>query len=186
MQFTSIIFSTLIAVIFVEGSAIADPALEVPSFDGYCGAAGELCSKPKRAAYAAAEAIAGNPNNTSYHGHCYSPGAMCDKLKRGIDAVQSINRLMSPASPPPPSVHGSCYRAGEVCGKAKRDALALAEVTAEALVAADPQARPCHAPGSPCSLAEREALDASESASLSFRNSKLANIPRALLQIATS
>ena len=169
---------------FVEGSAIADSALEVPSFDGYCGATGELCSKPKRAAYAAAEAIAGNPDNTSYHGHCYSPGAMCHKLKRGT-VVQDVEYLVNPP-PPAPDGHGSCYRAGEVCGKAKRDALALAEATAAALVAADPQAQPCYAAGSPCSLAGREALDASETASLSFRNSELANIPRALLQIAIS
>lgn len=184
MQFTSIIVSTLIAVNFVEGYAIADPALEVPSFDGYCGATGELCSKPKRAAYAAAEAIAGNPDNTSYHGHCYSSGAMCHKLKRGT-VVQHIEDLVNPP-PPAPDGHGSCYRTGEVCGKAKRDALALAEATAAALVAADPQAQPCYAAGSPCSLAGREALDASETASLSFRNSELANIPRALLQIAIS
>ena len=150
MQFTYIIFSTLIAVCSVEASAIAGPALGLPSSDGYCGATGELCHK----------------------------------LKRGLgDIAQSMNNIARD-TPKPPKTFGACHRAGETCGKAKRDALALAEATAEALLAADPQAQPCYAAGSPCSLAEREALDASETAALSFRNSKLANIPRALLQIA--
>ena len=148
MQLTYIMFSTLIAVSFVEGSAIAGPALEVPSSDGYCGATGDSCHKLKRS------------------------------LGEAIHDVDQLN------SPPPKKTYGACYRAGEPCGKAKRDALALAEATAEVLLAADPQAEPCYAAGSPCSLAEREALDASETASLSFSNSKLANIPRALLQIA--
>ena len=150
MHFPYIIFYTLIAVSFVESSAIAGPALDVPSTDGYCGATGELCHK----------------------------------LKRGIAAIATgMNEI---ADPPPaaPKNYGACHRVGEYCGKAKRDALALAEATAEALLAADPQAQPCYAAGSPCSLAEREALDASETAALSFPNSKLDNIPRALLQIA--
>ena len=142
-------FSTLIAVSLVEGFAIAGPALEVPSSDGYCGATGELCHKLKRSF---------------------------------AEASQDVNQIKN--SPAPVRTYGSCYRLGEPCGKAKRDALALAEATAEVLLAADPQAQPCYAAGSPCSLAEREALDASETASLSFSNSKLANIPRTLLQIA--
>ena len=142
-------FSTLIAVSFVEGSAIAGPALEVPSSDGYCAATGELCHKLKRSF---------------------------------AEASQAVNEIKT--DPHPVKTYGSCYRLGEACGKAKRDALALAEATAEVLLAADPQAQPCYAAGSPCSVAEREALDASETASLSFSNSKLANIPRALLQIA--
>ena len=149
MQFIYIMFSTLIAVSFVGGSAIAGPALEVASSDGYCGATGESCHK----------------------------------LKRGSDSIaQGIKKIVSAS--PVPKTYGACYRAGETCGKAKRDALALAEATAEALLAADPQAQPCYAAGSPCSLAEREALDASETAALSFRSSKLANVPRTLLQIA--
>ena len=141
-------FSTLIAVSFVEGSAIAGPALEVPSSDGYCGATGELCHK----------------------------------LKRALDMTQGIKAIANGDTVP--KNYGACYRAGETCGKAKRDALALAEATAEALLAADPQAQPCYAAGSPCSLAEREALDANETAALFFRNSKLANVPCTLLQIA--
>ena len=150
MQFTYIIFSTLIAVSFVGGSAIAGPALEVPSSDGYCGATGDLCHK----------------------------------LKRGLGAITTHMTEIASRQPKSVKTFGACYRAGEMCYKAKRDALALAEATAEALLAADPQAQPCYAAGSPCSLAEREALDASETAALSFRNSKLAISPRAFLQIA--
>ena len=149
MQFTYIMFSTLIAVSFVEGSAIAGPALEVPSSDGYCGATGDSCHKLKRSF---------------------------------AEASQAVNEIVNDA--PPKKTYGACYRVAEACGKAKRDALALAEATAEVLLAADPQAQPCYAAGSPCSLAEREALDVSETASLPYSNSKLANIPRALLQIA--
>ena len=133
MKSTSIIFTTLLAIASVKGAATADPAPEAQTYRALCHQPGEPCSMLKRAAEAAAEAIAG-----------------------------------------PQSCDGECYRAGEVCSKVKRDALALAEATAEAYAAADPEARPCHAPGAPCSIAKREILKR-------CGHGKLANSPRVLL-----
>ena len=124
MKFTSIIFTTLLAIASVKGAAIADPVSEAQSYHSFCYKTGEACSRLKRAAEAAAEAIAG-----------------------------------------PQTCDGFCNSPGQACGKARRDALALAEATAEAYAAADPEARPCHAPGTPCSLAKREASNGCSSGS---------------------
>ena len=137
MKVTSIIFTTLFAVASIESAAVSEPAPEAQSWHGVCYRAGEPCSKLKRAAEAAAEAIA-DPQS-------------CDQ---------------------------SC---GEPCSKVKRDALALAEATAEAFAAADPEARPCHAPGAHCSKAKREALNGCEEASLAQRTRKLIIVPYALI-----
>ena len=139
MKLTSIIFTTLFIVGFIEGAAVANPAPEAQSWHGYCYRAGETCAKLKRAAEAAAEATT-DPQT-------------CDE---------------------------AC---GESCLKVKRDALALAEATAAAFAAADPEARPCHAPGAPCSKAKREALNGCEEAPLAQRTRKLTVTPRALPEI---
>ena len=114
MKITNLIFTTFFAAASVECTAVADPGPKPPAWHGYCYRPGESCSKLKRAADAAAEAIA--------------DGQSCDELT------------------------------------VKRDALALAEATAEAFAAADPEAHPCHAPGEPCSKAKREALNGCENA----------------------
>ena len=106
----------------------------------------------------------------SWHGYCYKPGGTCSKLKRAAEAAAE-------ATADGQSCDGSC---GETCLKVKRDALALAEATAEAFAAADPEARPCHAPGAPCSKAKREALNGCKEAPLSKRNGKPKIIPRDL------
>ncbi len=112
-----------------------------------------------------------DPSGGAWHGYCYRAGQTCSKLKRATEAAAE-------AIADPPSCDVSC---GETCSKVKRDALALAEATAEAFAIADPEARPCHAPGASCSIAKREALNACEEAPLFKRNRKLIFIPRALL-----
>ena len=109
------------------------------------------------------------PDLHSWHGMCYRAGEVCPKLKRAAEAAAEVIAG-------PQSCDVSC---GATCLKAKRDALALAEATAEAFAAADPEAHPCHAPGAPCSKAKREALDACEQDPLVSRARKLTCIPRA-------
>ena len=107
------------------------------------------------------------PKHRSWHGECYRAGETCSKLKRAADVAAEA------------TVDGQLC--GESCGddclKMKRDALALAEATAEVFAAADPEARPCHAPGAPCSKAKRDALDECEKASVVPRSSKLSLVP---------
>ena len=133
MKVTNIIFTILLAIASIEGTAVADLEHKGPSWHGECYRAGEPCSKLKRAADAAAEATADGQN--------------CDDLRF------------------------------------KRDALALAEATAEAYAAADPEARPCHAPGAPCSKAKRQALNECENAPITERDCRLITIHPALLQM---
>lgn len=109
-------------------------------------------------------------NIPSWHGYCYKPGETCSKLKRAAEAAAE-------ATADGQICDESC---DETCVKVKRDALALAEATAEAFAAADPEARPCHAPGAPCSKAKREVLKDCEQASLTERTRKLMIIPRNL------
>ncbi len=110
------------------------------------------------------------PEAQTYRALCHQPGEPCSVLKRAAEAAAEAI-----AAADPQSCDGQCYRAGEPCVKAKRDALALAEATAEAYAAADPEARPCHAPGAPCSIAQREVLKRCGI------HGKLANSPRVLL-----
>lgn len=103
----------------------------------------------------------------SWHGECYRAGEPCSKLKRAADAAAEATAD------------------GQSCDDVsiKRDALALAEATAKAYAAADPEARPCHAPGAPCSKAKRQALNECENAPITERDCKLIIIPSALLKM---
>lgn len=116
-----------------------------------------------------------DPEANNRHAGCKRGSESCSSLKRAAEAA---------AEAIPQTCHGACYRAGEVCSKARRDALALAEATAEAFAAADPDARPCYAPGAPCSIAVREATPGcggGENGPSTPQARKLMNIPRALL-----
>ena len=119
MKFTSITITTLLAVASVEGAAIANPASEVPSWRGYCYRAGEPCSKLKRAAEAAAEAIAGHP---SCAGYCYRAGEPCSKAKRDAlalaEATAEAFGIADPEARP-------CHAPGAPCSIAKREAFSL-------------------------------------------------------------
>ena len=103
----------------------------------------------------------------STNSRSFRAGEPCSKLKRAAEAAAKA--VTDP--------EGCDSFSDEHYSKAKRDALALAEATAEALAAADPEAQPCHAPGAPCSIAKREALDACEKAPLVQRSRKLIWIP---------
>ena len=102
-----------------------------------------------------------DPGRPDWHGECYRAGEPCSKLKRAADAAAEATAD------------------GQNCDelRIKRDALALAEATAEAYAAADPEARPCHAPGAPCSKAKRQALNECENAPITERDCKLIIVP---------
>ncbi|KAL9138660.1 MAG: hypothetical protein Q9175_000096 [Cornicularia normoerica] len=117
MKFTSIIFTTLLAMTSVEAAAIANPAPEAQSYHGYCYRPGEPCAKLKRAAEAAAEAIA---DPQSYHGYCYRIGEPCSKAKR--DALALAEATAEALAAADPEAH-PCHAPGAPCSKAKREAL---------------------------------------------------------------
>ena len=121
MKFTSIISTTFLAFAFIEGAAIANPAPEAPSRYGVCYQAGESCSKLKRAAEAAAEAIA---DPQSCHGYCYQAGESCSKAKRDALALAEATAEAFAAADPEAR---PCYAPGAPCSKAKREALDACE-----------------------------------------------------------
>lgn len=133
MKVVSIVLSALVAVASAEAAAapIAAPAHQV-----WCYRPGEPCSKLKRAADAAAEALAGplpGPNaDPSRHVWCYRPGEPCSKAKRDALALAEAVAEAYASANPEAARHTWCYRPGEPCSKAKRDALASAEAAAEA------------------------------------------------------
>lgn len=138
MKFTSITITTLLAVVAVEGAAIANPAPEAQSYHGFCLRPAELCSKLKRAAEAAAEAIDGPP---SYHGFCYRPGELCTKAKRDALALAEATAEAFAAAAPEAL---PCYAPGAPCSIAKREALSLsgraASLTASSKLTNTPRA----------------------------------------------
>lgn len=115
MKFSSIIFTTLVAVAFVEGAAIANPAPQAEH--GFCYRRGEPCSKLKRAAEAAAEAIT---DPQSCHGVCYRRGEPCSKAKR--DALALAEATAEALAAADPEAH-PCHAPGAPCSVAKREAL---------------------------------------------------------------
>lgn len=108
MKLTSILFTTLFAVAFVEGAAIADPAPEAAR--GFCYRSGEACSRLKRAAEAAAEAI---PDPQS----CL-PGEACSKVKRDALALAEATAEALAASD---ADSHPCDAPGSPCSVAKRE-----------------------------------------------------------------
>lgn len=159
MKVTSIIFTTMVAVASVE--ALATPQQEAPDTDvdvilapdahailEYCTTPGQPCDKMKRAADAAANAVA-EPfpvPDASHHIWCWRPGQPCNKAKRDAlalaEAVADAHASANPEAIPSPdaSRHIWCWRPGQPCNKAKRDALAFAEAVADAHAAANPEA----------------------------------------------
>ena len=157
MKITSIIYSALLAVAAAEAAPAPNAAAEANRF---CQRRGEVCSKLKRAADAAAEALAlPEPSADALPAHhfCYRPGEVCSKAKRDAlalaEAVAEAHASANPgkslslvSEPYRSSSNNSidadpghfCNRRGEVCSKAKRDALASAEAAAEAYAIANP------------------------------------------------
>lgn len=132
MKVTLIVFSFLVAVASAEAAAapIAAPARHV-----WCYRPGEPCSKLKRAADAAAEALEGpfpGPDAEAADILCYRPGEPCSLAKRNALALAEAVAEAHASANPEAARHVWCYRPGEPCSKAKRDALASAEAAAEA------------------------------------------------------
>ena len=117
MKFTNIIFTTLLAVASVECGIIGHKPAPGTSYHGYCLEAGEVCTKLKRAAEAAAEAIAGPQ---SCHGFCYEAGEVCSKAKRDALALAEATAEAYAAADPEAR---PCHAPGAPCSKAKREAL---------------------------------------------------------------
>ena len=135
MKITSILFSGLVAVASAEAAAAP---IAAPARHQWCYRPGEPCSKLKRAANAAAEAIAGplpGPDADPWHVWCYRPGEPCSKAKRDALALAEAVAEAHASANPEAARHQWCYRPGEPCSKAKRDALASAEAAAEAYAA---------------------------------------------------
>ena len=87
MKLTSIVLTTLVAVAFVEGAAIAEAAAEaVPdpqSCQPHCYRPWKACSKAKRDALALAEATAAALAAADPDSHpCHAPGSPCSVGKR--------------------------------------------------------------------------------------------------------
>lgn len=139
MKVASIIYAALYAACSIEAAAIANPAPNVlvartpdPGAN-FCRRPGEACFKLKRAAEAAADALAeAAPLMGPF---CRRPGEPCSKAKR--DALALAEAIAEAQAAANPEVQW-CYRPGESCSKAKRAALASAEALAEAEAAASP------------------------------------------------
>ena len=116
MKFTSIIFTTLLAVASVKGVAIADPVSEAQSYHSFCYKPGEPCSKLKRAAEAAAEAIAGPQSCDVF---CSLPSQPCGKAKRDALALAEATAEAYAAADPEAR---PCHAPGAPCSMAKREA----------------------------------------------------------------
>ena len=126
----SIIYVALLTVISVEAAAVAS--------QDECYAAGGPCNTLKRAAEAAAEAMAeASPDPKELGPHqCVGRGDICFKTKRDF--------------------------CGTMCIKAKRDALALAEAVAEAAPYANPNHHQCSSRSGICYMAKRNAMVVAE------------------------
>ena len=118
MKFTSIVLASLVAIASVEGAAFVNPEAEALDSRGFCDAFGESCSKLKRAAEAAAEAIAGPQ---SCHGYCYGRGEICSKAKRDALALAEATAEAFAAAYPEAR---PCHAPGSSCSIAKREAIA--------------------------------------------------------------
>lgn len=122
----------------------------------FCYRPGETCSKMKRAAEAAAEAMA-LPEAL--------PTDPVDEVLQSFKQDTSEQRH-----------HHFCYRPGEVCSKARRSALALAE----AFPLLDGQERQfCYRSGGPCAQAKRAALAAAEAEADAFAEAQQHDSSRA-------
>ena len=141
-----------------EPKAIAEALANAEAKHHFCYRPGEPCSKLKRAAEAAAEAMAfpealPEPEaeaDTQKHHFCYRPGEPCSKARRSALALAEAIPIAEAQKP------HFCYRPGEPCSKAKRDALAAAEAEAEAVAEAQ-KPHFCYRPGEPCSKSKRDA-----------------------------
>ncbi len=89
MKVLSIVYTVLLATASVE--AVAAPAPNAEAIQHFCHRPGQGCSKLKRAADAAAEALAlaaPNPEADARIQHfCHRPGQGCSKAKRAADAL---------------------------------------------------------------------------------------------------
>lgn len=117
MKFIGLVYTVLLAVAFVEDATVANPTPEAETWYGYCYRSGGPCSKLKRAAEAAAEAIA---DAGSCHGFCYGNGEPCSKAKR--DALALAEATAEAFAAADPGIR-PCHAPGAPCSKAKREAL---------------------------------------------------------------
>lgn len=89
MKVLSIVYTALLAVASAE--AVANPAPDAEAMQRFCHRPGQGCSKLKRAADAAAEALAfaapvADADADIQH-FCHRPGQGCSKAKRAAEAL---------------------------------------------------------------------------------------------------
>ena len=136
----SLLCAGLLTILSIEAAAIAYPessSLTSDASQDPCFATGAPCNVLKRAAEAAANAMAEPIPGFRDPGHhqCHGAGSICFKAKRDM--------------------------CGPTCLQTKRDALALAEVVADAAALSE-SGHQCEGFGSECFKSKRNALAAAE------------------------
>lgn len=93
MKVNSILFAAILAVSSVQASAMPEPEADAAAFRRFCHRPGQVCSKVKRAADAAADALAEPEPEAEaeadpwFRRFCHRPGQSCSKAKRAADAL---------------------------------------------------------------------------------------------------
>ena len=118
MKFTSIVFTTLLAVAIVEGTAIASPIPPIKQL--FCYRPGESCYRLKRAAEAAADAVAGE---SDCHGKSKRDALALAQNRAKRDALALAEATAEAFAAADPEAR-PCYASGAPCSIAKREALA--------------------------------------------------------------
>ena len=114
MKFTLTILTTLLAASFAGANAAPEATAgpEALAFRRFCHMPGQRCSKLKRAADAAAEALAeAEPEPDAkaepFRRFCHMPGQRCSKAKRSADALaEAVAKANAAASPEPEAEAG--------------------------------------------------------------------------------
>ena len=122
MKVLSVVFAGLLAT-----GALATPTAEpdAEAIIHFCHRPGQSCGKLKRAADAAAEALAlADPEADPRIIHfCHRPGQSCGKAKRAADALaNAVAEAAAVADAVANPIIHFCHRPGQSCGKAKREA----------------------------------------------------------------
>ena len=132
----SILYCAFSTVVSIKAAAITNAISEAPTFTSVsqseCFASGRPCTVLRRAAEAAAEAMAEADQGTIHR--CFLNADHCMKAKRDAlafaEAAAEAAALAEPEADQGKIHH--CFINGGHCVKAKRDVLAAAEASAEA------------------------------------------------------
>ena len=169
MKALSLFYATLLAAASVQASPIADA-------EAWCNRPGQSCGKLKRAADAAAEALAfAEPEpvaeaDAAAEAWCSRPGQSCGKAKRAADALADADAVADAYAAA--NAEPWCNRPGQSCGKVKREAgrrsvptsnlkvytnIIDSEPSPEAIAEAEAEAEAwCNRPGQSCGKVKRE------------------------------